>query len=127
MAFPKLTWPTSTEANSFTFKYPPRRQSSIIQKARRHDNTSSYGIRESIFERTETFTNIEMDTVSSGTDVTNWQTFLSYALQGGQFYFYPDAALSGKTAYTLEGTDFDAAYKAPGLYAFKLTFRAVIS
>lgn len=127
MAFPKLTWPASTEANSFTFKYPPRRQSSIIQKATRHDNTSSYGIRESIFERSETFTNIEMDNVLSGADIANWQTFLAFALQGSQFNFYADASLGSKTAYTLEGTDFDAAWKAPGLYAFKLVFRQVIT
>ncbi len=127
MAFPKLTWPASTEANAFTFKYPPRRQSSIIQKASRHDNTSSYGIRESIYERSETFANIEMDTVLSGTDVTNWQTFMAYALQGGQFYYYLDASLPAKTAYTLEGTDFDAAWKSVGMYTFKLVFRAVIT
>ncbi len=127
MSFPKLTWPTSTEANVLLFKYPPRRQSSVIQKATRHDNTSSFGIRESIFERAETFTNIEMDTVLSGTDIANWQTFLAFALQGSQFNFYPDAALAAKTAYTLEGTDFDAAWKAPGLYTFKVTFRAVIT
>lgn len=91
LTVPKLAWPTATEASSFIFKFPPRRQSASIQKGTRHDNTSSYGIRESIYERTETFLNIEMDNVLVGTDIANWQSFLAYALQGGQFYYFPDS------------------------------------
>ncbi len=98
LTLPKLTWPIATEANSLLFKYPPRRQSANIQKAVRHDNTSSFGVRESIFERAETFFNIEMDNVTIGTDVSNWQTFFNFARDGSQFYYYPDSTNSAPPA-----------------------------
>jgi len=60
-------------------------------------------------------------------DVTAWANFMDYALQGGQFSYYPDASQSSFTNYWLEDTDWIAEYKGVGRYTFKLKFRQVVA
>jgi hypothetical protein len=60
-------------------------------------------------------------------DLANWNTFVLYALQGGQFSYYPDSAQSAYTNYFLEDTNWNAAYKAPGQYTFKMKWRQVVA
>jgi hypothetical protein len=127
--YPKLTWPSNTEANSFVFKYPPLGLSNPIVEATRHDNDSSYGIRETIQERTVTYLNMDVPNVATGTDLTNWQTFLAYAIGGGQFYYYPDNTSGTKTLYTLDDQKYEIKKKANavGMFEFSGRFRQVIT
>ncbi len=123
MAFPKIIYGAST----LTFLRQPRRVPAYMMEATRHDNVASSGVRESILERIDNFLELDMEWVGIGSDVTNWQAFFAYALQGGQFAYYPDAALSGHTDYLLEDTTWTAAYKVPGQYTFKLRFRQAVA
>jgi hypothetical protein len=103
-------------------------------QAVRHDNIASSGVRETIYERTDTFLEFTMEWVSSNpivsglaSDLDNWNTFVTYALQGGQFQFFPDSALSAYTNYWLEDTNWKPGYKEPGQYTFKMRWRLVVS
>jgi len=109
------------------FRRSPRNVPAYEFKAVRHDNIASSGVRESIVERIDTFLSLEMEWVGIGVDVQAWSSFMSFALAGGQFAYYPDASVLSFTNYWLEDTDWTAGYKSPGQYAFKLRFRQVVS
>lgn len=124
----KISWIDATgTTQSFTFKYPARQVPGFNYKAVRHDNIASSGVKEAVFERVDKFTTVNMEFVASGSDLTNWQLFIDYAIQGGAFSFFPDSDSSTFTNYTLEDQDWNAAYKSPGIYTFKLTFRQVVT
>lgn len=123
----KISWTDSTGTQSFIFKYPGRQIPGYIYKAVRHDNIASSGVVEKIFERVDKFTSVNMEFVASASDLANWKTFIDYAIQGGTFQFYPDSSSATFTNYTLEDKDWNAAYKYPGIYSFKLTFREVVT
>lgn len=127
MANPHIVFDSGTGPVTLAFTYPPRNVAAYNSVATRHDNIASSGARESILERVDSFLEIEMQTVLLGTDVTHWNAFMQYALQGGQFAYYPDASKGAFTNYWLEQTTWTAAYKAPGLYSFKLKFRQVVT
>lgn len=56
-------------------------------------------------------------------DIFAWDSFFDEALKGTEFDYYPDKDAAGNAKYTLEDTDFEAAYKHPGQYGFKVKFR----
>jgi hypothetical protein len=127
MAYPQITYYSGSTLVALAFNYPPRNVAAYNSVATRHDNISSSGVRESILERIDNFLEIELQTVLLGADVANWNAFMQYALQGGQFSYYPDASQSAFTNYWLEDTTWKAGYRAPGLYSFKLKFRQVVT
>ena len=92
----------------------------------RHDNVSTAGIRESVLEHVDEFMEFTMDFIKSGADLASWQAFLDHALTGATFAYFPDAAQPAFTNYTLEDTEAQIEYKAPGLYAIKLKMRKLI-
>lgn len=127
MANPQIAYYSGPTLITLPFTYPPRNVAAYNSVATRHDNIASSGVRESILERIDNFLEFEMQTVLIGSDVAAWNAFMQYALQGGQFSYYPDASLGSFTNYWLEDTTWNAAYKAPGLYSFKLKFRQVVT
>lgn len=127
MANPQITYYSGSSLMALYFSYPPRNVAAYHSAAVRHDNVASSGVRESILERIDNFLEIEMQTVLIGADVAAWNSFMQYALEGGQFDYYPDSSQSVSTAYWLEDTTWRADYKAPGLYSFKLRFRQVVT
>jgi|SRR5579863_4323943 len=127
MAYPKIIYNTATGTVTLNFQYPPRRAPAYLYSATRHDNVSSAGVRESIFERLDQFATLEMDWVLSGADVTAWSSFMQYAMNGGPFSYYPDSSQAAFTNYWLEDTNWNAAYKRPGKYSFKVKFRQVVA
>ncbi len=127
MGWPQITWTDGTTTNTLAFTYPPTHVAAYNAVAKRHDNVSSSGVRESILERIDNFLEIAMATVLSGADVENWNNFMQFALAGNQFQYYPDSSLSSFTNYLLEDTTWQAAYRAPGLYRFKLKFRQAVA
>ena len=127
MAYPQITYYSGSMLVTLPFTYPPRNVAAYNSVATRHDNISSSGVRESILERIDNFLEIEMQTVLAGADVAIWNAFMQYALQGGQFSFYPDASQAAFTNYWLDDTTWKAGYKAPGLYSFKMKFRQVVT
>ncbi len=123
MANPKIVYDPGTGPTTLNFVYPPRRVPGCVYKAVRHDNLATSGVRESVVERIDQFLELEMEWVLSGPDLSAWASFMIFALGGGQFSFYPDSSQPSFLNCWLEETDFNAQYKAPGKYTFKMTFR----
>lgn len=127
MANPQIIYDPGTGPVTLVFTYPPRTMAAYQSVAARHDNVASSGVRESILERVDHFIELNLQAVLAGVDVEAWNSFMQYALTGGQFAYYPDASQSSFTNCWLEDTTWSASYKAPGLYSFKLKFRQVVT
>lgn len=127
MANPQIIYDPGTGPVALVFRYPPRHVAAYNSVATRHDNVASSGVRESILERVDNFLELEMQSVVIGTDVDAWNNFMQYAMTGGVFTYYADSSQTSFINYLLEGTNWNAAYKAPGLYSFKVTFRRVVT
>jgi hypothetical protein len=93
----------------------------------RHDNVASSGVRESVLERIDNYLDLDLEWVGIGGDIAAWAQFMSYALQGGAFAYYPDGSLPGFNNFWLEDTNWTAAYKAAGQYSFHLKLRQVVT
>lgn len=126
MANPKIIYDPGTGPVTLNFQYPPRRMPAYSYEAVRHDNVASSGVRESITERIDEFLTLEMDWVLAGSDINAWNAFVAYALSGGQFSYYADAAQSAFTNYWLEDTRSSAQFKAPGKYTLSMKFRQAV-
>jgi len=127
MANPCIVYPVVSGTVTLSFERPPQRVPAYSQKAVRHDNVASSGVRESVVERIDNFLDLDLEWVAIGSDVQAWAGFMTYALQGGVFAYYPDSSQTTFTNYWLEDTDWTAAYKAPGQYSFHLKFRQVVT
>jgi len=127
MAYPKIVYDPGTGPTTLNFLRPPRTVPAYEYIATRHDNVASSGVRESIIERVDQFLEFTMEHVALGSDVAAWSAFMTYALRGGQFSYYPDSSQSAFTNYGLEDTDWKAEYKYAGQYTFKAKFRQVVT
>ena len=127
MANPAIVYPLGTGSGTLFFQRPPTKVPAFSCLAVRHDNVASSGVRESVLERIDNFLDLDLEWVGIGSDVQAWAQFMSYALQGGVFAYYPDSSQSTFTNYWLEDTNWTAAYKAAGQYSFHLKFRQVVS
>ena len=127
MANPKIVYDPGTGPMTLAFQRPPRRVPGYSFEAARHDNLASSGVRESITERVDNFLEFEMEYVAAGGDLSAWAAFMVYALGGGPFSYYSDSTLAAFTNYWLEDAQWNADYKSPGQYTFKLKFRQVVT
>ncbi len=127
MANPCIVYPYGDNSATLLFQRPPRRVPAYSAVAVRHDNVASSGVRESVLERIDNFLDLDMEWVGVGSDVQAWAQFMSYALQGGVFAYYPDSSQDSFANYWLEDTNWTAAYKAAGQYGFHLKFRQVVT
>lgn len=127
MANPAIVYPYGSTSATLIFQRPPTKVPAYSAAAVRHDNVASSGVRESIVERVDNFLDLDMEWVGSNADVQSWAQFMSYALQGGVFAYFPDSSQAVFVNYWLEDTNWTAAYKAPGQYSFHLKFRLVVS
>jgi hypothetical protein len=127
MAYPKIVYDPGTGPTTLNFQRAPRSVPAYQLASIRYDNIAASGVRESIFLRADTFLEFEMEWVGIGADVQAWASFMNFALKGGQFSYYPDASLATFTNYWLEDTNWDAAYKVPGQYRFRLKFRQAVT
>jgi hypothetical protein len=127
MAYPKIVYDPGSGPTTLTFLRPPRRVAAYDYVATRHDNVATSGVRESITERVDQFLEFEMEFVAAGSDVVAWAAFISYALKGGQFSYYPDGSQTLFTNYWIEDTTWRPDYKYAGQYTFKVKFRQVVT
>ena len=127
MANPQIVYNPGAGTVTLPFTYPPTGVAAYNSVATRHDNVSSAGVRETILERVDAFLELEMNTVLSGADAANWNSFMQYALLGGPFSYYPDSSQAAFTNYWLEQTSWLASYARPGQFKFKLKFRQVVA
>jgi hypothetical protein len=121
MAYPKIIYNGVT----LKFTYPPRQVPNYDKETVRHINVASSGKVEQVFERTDTFLEIAVDSIPDA-DAAAWSAFLDYASQGLTFDYYADASLGFFTTYTLETTSVKLQWKQPGIWsAGTLKFRKV--
>jgi hypothetical protein len=126
MAYPQIIYNPGSGNVTLPFFYPPKNITGFNMEAVAHDNISSAGVRERIIERIDNFLEFDMPAVIMGSDLSNWQAFLQYALAGGQFSYYPDASQSAFTNYWLDDAKQVADYSNPAIYKLKLRFRQVV-
>jgi len=98
---PKFVYDPGTGAVTFTPTYPNMQKPYMDDfEAVRHDSITSSGIRQSMVERVDRIKPVNFEFVP-WSDLTNWQNFLNYAIQGGSFSYYPDSTLTGFQTWEL--------------------------
>ena|SRR5690348_16699920 len=122
MANPKIVYNSVT----LNFTYPPRQVPNYDKETIRNINPASSGVTEQIYERTDTFLEINVADVPDA-DASAWSAFLDWANQGNVFNYYPDASVNSFTTYTLETLKIKLAWKQPGMWTIgNVKFRTVV-
>jgi hypothetical protein len=88
-------------------------------EALRHDSISSSGIRQSMVERVDRVKPINFESVP-WSDLPAWNSFLSYALLGGDFSYYPDSTATTFATWQIVDDKVSPQFVAIGLS--KITF-----
>jgi hypothetical protein len=113
--------------NTFIPAYPPKGKVPVDkQDATRHDSITTSGLRQSITERVDRIVTLDFPFVPES-DVTNWDAFVSWAIVGGQFQYYPDSTLSSNNTYQVVDTQLGPEFVSPGFYKFSMNLRRVVT
>lgn len=94
-------------------------------KSRVHDNVATSGYRERVFEHSDMLISFTMPAMTVGDALPAWNAFMTWALQGGTFNFYPNSQLADYYHCVVEGDGFDPVRVGPGRYSATFTFRIV--
>lgn len=94
-------------------------------KTRAHDNLATSGLRERVFEANDILISFVMEQMAVTSDLPSWTAFAQWALSGGAFKFYPDAALSDYYNCVSDDDGFEPARTGPGRYSAAFHFRIV--
>lgn len=122
---PKILYDPGGGLITLAFTYPPIQKAQVDDReAVRHDSISSSGIRQVATERVDKIKPLQMETVP-WEDLPAWETFIDFALGGGQFSYYPDATASAFQTFELLDTSFSPKYNIRGLSKFSLKLRLV--
>lgn len=112
-------------ATTLNFSFPPvQKPGTDDLEALREDSLSLTGLRQSIWVRTDDFLTLQMDYVPMA-DLPNWKAFFQYAVQGGQFDYYPDATSSDHAAYELEDVKWNPRFTFRNYAKFSFRMRKV--
>lgn len=89
----------------------------------RHDSITTSGIKQSVVERIDEFFDLSFEDVPLS-DLAGWKAFMTTALTGAQFTYYPDStdALT-YFDYTLENTDWRPKWKSFKNFSFTMLMR----
>lgn len=125
MSYPKIEYPAgSGSPTTVTFAFPPVETPAYWLKAKRHDNYSDAGVRESIVEGIYSLQQLNMKYLVAGGDTDQWNRFMQFALTGGLFAYYSDASNPGSAiTYQLDDKTWKVNYKSPGMYEFNINLR----
>lgn len=95
-------------------------------EAIRHDSITTSGIKQSVVERVDEFIELPFETIPES-DLTSWQEFMTWAIKGNQFTYYPNAAVPG-TYYevTIEEMSYRPKYVAYKTYSLTITLRIFV-
>jgi hypothetical protein len=89
-------------------------------EAVRHDSYTTSGLSQNILERIDRVFPLDFPTVPSG-DLGAWDAFISWAIAGGQFQYYPDA--SNLSVYVVcKMTSLKVPYKYVAPQTFAISF-----
>lgn len=125
---PQFSYDPGTGTVNFVPTLPPvDKEPEGELSAERHDSIASEGLKQSVWERTDTFLNLQFDAVPLS-DMTSWNSLYQYALQGGVLTYYPDSTnLSVSAEYTLEDTGWKYKRVGLGVYSFTMKLRLWVS
>lgn len=91
MLLPAIQYDPGTGPVTLNMTYPPVNKPGADElNAFRTDTFSDSGLRQSILSRIETYRTLEMKFVPFA-DLDAWTAFMTYAMGGGPFTFFPDA------------------------------------
>lgn len=122
---PKITFDDGSGPATLTFTYPDiQKPKADPLQALRHDSISSSGIRQCMVERVDTLKTVQVENVPWA-DMPAWQVFMAYAVQGGSFTYYPDAAAANFQTWELVDDNFDPKFNSFGLSKLTLKLRQV--
>lgn len=94
-------------------------------QSRVHDNLATSGLRERILEGSDILIAFMMPSHIVDDDLPDWAAFMTFALGGGQFDFYPNSAGADYYTCVLEDDSWDPVRVAPGRYQASYRFRVV--
>jgi hypothetical protein len=94
------------------------------REAVRHDSMTSSGLRQVALERVDIIKPLQMENVPWD-DLPAWRDFIDFAIEGGQFSYYPDATLTAFQTFELMDTSFNPKFNVRGLSKFSLKLRLV--
>lgn len=123
---PKIIYNPGSGNITLTFTFPPVQKGTMERSTEgnaissnsgnqsRSDSVTLSGLVQSLWFRTDWFKTIQMDFVPF-TDAPKWKAFIDYAMTGGQFDYYPDAATGVFQTMQMEETDWNPefAFSAP--------------
>jgi hypothetical protein len=95
MGFPKISYVPVVGEAAVTLLFE-RGPSAFQCKAAAtvHDNVSTSGVRERVIERIPLLISFTMPAMRVDDDLADWGAFAVWALQGGEFDFYPNQSLA---------------------------------
>lgn len=102
---PKITYPAASPTTTVSFTLPPTGKPGPYgiadQEGVGTPSISLSGKKQVMWIRTDAFFHLIFPDIPWA-DMPMWQLFIQYALQGGSFLYYPDAAGSAYDEYWLD-------------------------
>jgi hypothetical protein len=128
MLIPKFAYNAGSGVVDLIPTIPPLKKTYSIGglKATRHDSITSSGEKQSVTERIDTIFPLDFPYVPV-TDMAAWEAFMSYALTGGYFTFFPDSTNEAVYyEYTLDSMDWTPKFANFGYFSFSFEMRLYV-
>ena len=123
MPFPQIVYNPGSGNVTLAFTRGPV-DFSCEWAGRVHDNLSTSGlVRERVVENLDLLISFQMPHMIADQDMPGWAAFLSYALSGGQFQFYPSSTLTDNYNCVLEDAGWKPKWNAIKKYGSTITIR----
>jgi hypothetical protein len=122
---PKVVYDPGSGPVTLNFTYPDtQKPMTDLLEAVRHDSFSSSGVRQSMLERVDVVKTFQLESIPWA-DVPALATFVNFAIQGGNFKFFPDATLSAFQTWELVDDKFTPQFNFFGISKCTLKLRKV--
>lgn len=105
MGYPQITYPAAAPTTTLSFTLPPKKKPGTYpigdQEGVGAASITLSGLRQVLLYREDDFYHLFMEDVPWA-DMPNWALFISFALTGQSFLYYPDSAGTAYDEYWLE-------------------------
>src|ERR1700756_2850312 len=114
LLLPQIVYDPGSGPTVLSFTYPPVQKPLIDERsAVRHDSITSSGLRQVALERVDIIKPLIMEYVP-WEDLPAWAAFIDYAIEGGEFAYYPDASQPNFVTLELLDTNFKPTFSVRG-------------
>lgn len=122
---PKFIYDPGTGAVTFIPTYPNMQKPYIDDfEPIRHDSITSSGIRQSMVERVDRIKHVNFEFVP-WSELPSWEAFLSYAVQGGDFSYFPDSIATAFQTWQLVDDKVSPTFVCIGFSKISFSLRLV--